>query len=64
MNEEASLICMKCNVALEPRKTDFSYMGFQFSTIMPRCPLCGLVFVPEEVARGKMLETELELESK
>jgi hypothetical protein len=31
---------------------------------LPRCPRCGLVFIPEELALGKMAEVEKLLEDK
>lgn len=41
-----------------------SYLGHRFSTEMPHCPGCGMVLVPEGLARGKMAEVEQILEDK
>ena len=64
MDDHNNLICCKCNVQLESRKTMFNYMGFTFSAELPRCPVCGLVFIPEDVVKGKMASAEMELEEK
>lgn len=62
--ESDSLRCYQCGVALEYRKTEFEYMGFTFQYDLPHCPCCGQVHVPEELATGKMLKVEMELEEK
>lgn len=58
------LICAKCNVKLEKRKTVFQYMKNEFSEDLPRCPICGQVYIDEELVRGRMKEVETELEDK
>jgi len=58
------LVCCKCDSEMKPMKTAFQYMGFHFHTELPRCPLCGQVYVPEELVRDKMAEVEMELEEK
>ena len=42
------LKCRKCNVPVE----------------LPLCPVCGFVYVPEELAVGKVLAVEKALEDK
>lgn len=59
-----ALVCAKCNVPLEPGKVTVSYLGNQFPVELPRCPSCGLVYVPEDLALGKMLSVEQALEDK
>ena len=59
-----NLICCKCGVALEARKTEFDYLGFSFNTELPGCPVCGLAFIPEDVVEGRMAAVEMELEEK
>ncbi|SDE57366.1 DVU_1557 family redox protein [Sporomusa acidovorans] len=59
-----ALVCLKCNVALEPRKASFNYLGFTFNTELPRCPVCGQVFLSEELVKGKVAEVEMSLEDK
>ena len=58
------LVCCKCDKNMEPAKTQFSYLGHAFSTEVLRCPSCGQVFIPEELARGRMSEVEMTLEDK
>ncbi|HOI94695.1 MAG TPA: hypothetical protein PK250_08320 [Syntrophobacter fumaroxidans] len=45
-------------------KVNVSYLGSSFPVDLPRCPRCGLVFVPEELALGRMAEVERLLEDK
>ncbi len=63
MNEQ-NLICDLCGVNLEPRKTHFTYLGHAFSTELPACPVCGQVFISEELVKGRMAKVEMELEDK
>ena len=58
------MICQKCNVPLELGPVTVQYMENAFPVELPRCPKCGLVFVPETLAIGKMLEVEKALEDK
>ena len=58
------MICQKCNVPLESGRVTVQYMENAFPVELPRCPKCGLVFVPETLAIGKMLEVEKALEDK
>ena len=41
-----------------------SYLGSAYPVDLLKCPSCGLVFIPEELALGKMLEVEKSLEDK
>jgi len=59
-----TLICMKCNVPLESGRVTVQYMDSAFPVELPRCPVCGLVYVPETLAIGKMLDVEKALEDK
>jgi len=64
MPETTKMICCKCNKELEMIKTDFSYLGHSFFTEVPKCPECGQVFIPEELARGRISEVEMQMEDK
>ena len=57
-------IYAKCSAALVPKKKMFSYMGSVFSHEVPRCPVCGIVFISKELADGKMAEVERLMEDK
>jgi hypothetical protein len=54
--------CAGCDRPLVKGPVTVSYMGHRFTT--EHCPGCGLVLVPETVARGKMAEVEQLLEDK
>ncbi len=64
MEEKTTLICTACHIPLTEEKTHFSYLGHAFSTTLLQCPGCGQVFIPEELARGRMAEVEQILEDK
>jgi hypothetical protein len=62
--EEKKLICYKCQKELELKKTNFSYLGHIFFTEVPRCPECGLVFISEDLVKGRISEVEMQMEDK
>lgn len=57
-------VCNKCNAQMEVRETSFEYMRLSFSMPLPRCPICGLVYISEEIAKEKLAKVEIELEEK
>jgi hypothetical protein len=64
MAEERLWKCGKCKEDLVKKRTAFSYLGHTFSTEVMCCPKCGKVFIPKELAEGKMAAVEQELEDK
>ncbi len=56
--------CAQCNEQLVKKKTVFSYLGHTVAHEVPVCPKCGKIFIPEELAEGKMAEVEGQLEDK
>ncbi|MDR1815870.1 MAG: hypothetical protein LBR00_04195 [Clostridiales Family XIII bacterium] len=56
--------CAKCGVPLARSSTVFAYMGMTFAHEVMRCPKCGMVFIPRELADGKMAEVEMLMEDK
>lgn len=60
----ARIICAKCKVPLEKSKVTISYLGNSFPVDLLKCPQCDLVFIPEDLALGKMLQVEKALEDK
>jgi len=56
--------CARCDVNLVSKKTVFDYMGRSFTHEVPCCPKCGKVFIPPELAEGRMAEVEEQLEDK
>lgn len=63
-SEEKIWSCMKCSLPLEIAKVGISYLGNTFPADLLRCPGCGFVFIPEDLALGKILEVERLLEDK
>ncbi|MDR3364611.1 MAG: hypothetical protein LBS91_06670 [Clostridiales Family XIII bacterium] len=61
---EETLICEYCDAAMQEMEAAFSYLGRSFRHKVMRCPVCGLVYIPEELARGRMREVEMALEDK
>ena len=61
---EQKIKCLRCNEYLVPTKTLLKYLGHQMTYEFQRCPVCGQVFVTEEIAKGKMHEVEMTLEDK
>lgn len=64
MEEKQTLICDKCNVEMEEKEVQFSYLNRSFRHKVKRCPKCGQVFIPEDLAKGRMSEVEAKLEEK
>lgn len=62
--KESQLICAKCNVPLQMEKVTLNYLNHQFKHDFPKCPKCGLVYISEDIASGKMKEVEMLLEDK
>lgn len=58
------LSCGKCDVPLVMGKVTVAYMGNSFEVDLPHCPQCQMVFVPEDLAIGKMSQVEQALEEK
>lgn len=64
IEEIEDLICQKCQVHLVPQPTTLSYMNSAFPVELPACPICGMVYIPEELATGRILHVEKSLEDK
>jgi len=62
--EDLKWQCHKCGQGLVKGPVTVEYLGNQFTTELPKCPVCGLVLITEEVALGKMAEVEQILEDK
>ena len=58
------LSCVKCGVPLVKGKAKFLYLDNGFPVELPVCPRCGFVYVPEELALGKVASVERALEDK
>ena len=64
IDPQGKLKCFKCGVPLEKGKAKFMYLDNGFPVELPVCPVCGFVYVPEELALGKVLSVEKALEDK
>lgn len=49
---------------MEELKVEFRYLNRSFSHKVPRCPVCGQVYISENLALGRIKEVELNLEEK
>ena len=49
---------------MELGPVQLSYMGNSFTLELPRCPTCGQILIPEDLATGRMAEVERILEDK
>ena len=58
------VICDLCNRKLERRKVKLKYMKYYMEAELLQCPVCGQVFIPEELAEGKISDVEKSLEEK
>ena len=56
--------CDRCGLPLETAKVVVDYLGSAYPVDLARCPGCGSVMVPEELALGKMADVERALEDK
>jgi predicted RNA-binding Zn-ribbon protein involved in translation (DUF1610 family) len=64
MAEEKKIICYNCKIELQPIKTYMSYLGHSFYAEILKCPQCGEVYIPEELAKGRIADVETQLEDK
>ena len=64
IDPEGKLECMKGRVPLIKGKAKFMYLDNGFPVELPVCPVCGFVYVPEELALGEVLSVEKALEDK
>ena len=62
--QQTNIMCVKCSIQLTLGKTTLSYLGSSFPVELYKCSQCGLVFIPEDLARGKMDKVEKALEDK
>jgi hypothetical protein len=61
---ESQMICGKCQLPLEIGKVEMHYQRQKLKADFLKCPQCGLVYISEELVKGRMLEIEKTLEDK
>ena len=64
MEEKQTLICDKCQVEMEDIEAQFTYLKKSFRHKVKRCPVCGQVYISEDLVDGRMSEVEKLLEDK
>lgn len=64
MESNKKMICEKCDVQMEPMEARFKYLKRDFQHKVLRCPKCGQVYIPKDLAKGRMKEVETALEDK
>lgn len=64
MEEKQTPICVRCSVEMELMEARFSYLERSFRHKVHRCPQCGQVYIPEDLAKGQMCKVETALEEK
>ena len=64
MEKKQTLICDNCKVEMKLIDAQFSYLDRSFRHKVMRCPKCGQVHVPEDLAKGRMSQVEAALEEK
>ncbi len=64
MDTKQTLKCDRCDVFMEPMDATFKYLGRSFKHKILRCPSCGQIYIPEDLAKGRMAEVEKNLEDK
>lgn len=63
-NTDTPMICGKCRLPLEIGKVEMFYQRQKLKADFLKCPQCGLVYISEDIVKGKMLEVEKTLEDK
>jgi len=56
--------CADCDTELALQPVELEYLDSLFNVELPACPECGMVFIPESLALGKMNQVEHLLEDK
>ena len=64
MDENKNVKCFECGLTLAEKERTLIYLGREFSYKILCCQKCGQVFVPEELAKGRMKQVEMMLEGK
>lgn len=63
-DEIAAIICGKCNALLVEKRKKFRYLKSEFFADVPCCPVCGKIYLSEELVTGRIANLEAALEEK
>lgn len=64
MEKKLKLICDSCQVEMEELEVQFEYLDKFFRHRVLRCPVCGQVFLPQELVECRMKDVEKSMEEK
>ena len=64
MEKKLKLICDSCQVEMEELEVQFEYLDKFSRHRVLRCPVCGQVFLPQELVEGRMKDVEKSMEEK
>lgn len=56
--------CAKCGKEMTAAVVRLNYLGHTVEHKFPKCPVCGQIYISEEIVREKMHEVEINLEDK
>jgi hypothetical protein len=62
--EELKVLCMKCGKPLVLGKVKFIYLGHELHSDVPKCPVCGQVYLSEKLVAERMRFVESSVEDK
>jgi len=62
--DQSVVVCIKCGEIMTYGEVTLAYLGSEFPVSLNRCAACGLVYIPEDLALGKMAQVEKALEDK
>jgi hypothetical protein len=62
--DQSEVICVKCGEKMTYGEVKLSYLGSTFPVSLNKCDRCGTVYIPEDLALGKMAQVERTLEDK
>jgi uncharacterized protein with PIN domain len=60
----SEIICVKCNAALVKVQSKFSYLGHEFQSEVPGCPVCGRIYLSEKLVDERIRQIEAAVEDK
>ncbi|HWR09024.1 DVU_1557 family redox protein [Sporomusa sp.] len=62
--QQIDIVCVKCGIHLTLGQVTLTYLESSFPVELYKCSECGLVYIPEELANGKIKQVEAALEDK
>ena len=50
-SRDETIQCLRCGLEMIGRRTEVTYLGQTYTVELKTCPVCGQVYVPEQVRR-------------